>query len=189
MDWPRFHLGTNNEVFDVKVYAIYQALHNIDQRQERNHRYMIFVDSTAAIDRIQSDTLGPGQGYATAAIEACTGILSRSNKVVVRWVPANHDVLCNEMADRYAKAAAEETVPDSTASGGRPAYPMWREYLQRSGRVQLLSRSRSAWETPEESTSPHLGEVFGVSSFREHPSPSPAGITSFYPAMRRSDPA
>ena len=111
----RFHLGTNKEVFDAEVYAIYQALRNLDQRQERDHRYTIFVDSTAAIDRIQSDLPGPGQHFAAAAIEACTGILSRSNTVVVRWVPAHHNVP-NKIANRYAKAAAEGTVPDSTVA-------------------------------------------------------------------------
>ena len=77
---------------------------------------MIFVDSTTAIARIQSDALGPGQCFATVAVEACTGILSRNNTVVVRWVPAHHNVPGNEMANRYAKAAAEGTVPDSAVA-------------------------------------------------------------------------
>ena len=45
----RFHLGSNTEVFDAEVYAIYQALCTL-YRQEGGHRYTIFVESTAAID-------------------------------------------------------------------------------------------------------------------------------------------
>ena len=43
----RFCLGSNKEVFDAEIYAIYQALHILDQS---GHRYTVFVDSTAAID-------------------------------------------------------------------------------------------------------------------------------------------
>ena len=35
----RFHLGTNKEVFDAEIYAIYQALRTTYQRQESGHGY------------------------------------------------------------------------------------------------------------------------------------------------------
>ena len=73
----RFHLGTNKEVFDAEVYTIYQALHIAAQRQESGRRYSIFADSTAAISRIQSDNIGPGQAFTVAAIKV-THILSRN---------------------------------------------------------------------------------------------------------------
>ena len=57
----RFQLGGNKEVFDAEVFAIYQALRAIEQRQERGRSYTIFVDSTSAIDRVRDDELGPGQ--------------------------------------------------------------------------------------------------------------------------------
>ena len=136
----RFHLGTNKEVFDAEVYAIYQALYSLNQRQEKDHRYTIFVDSTAAIDRIQPDASGPGQHFAVAAIEACTGILARNNTVVARWVPAHHDVPGNEMADRYAKAAAEGTVPDSAVADSL----RWETSLSHMARVSTEERSRAA---------------------------------------------
>ena len=56
-----FHLGDNKEVFDAEVYAIAQALEVINRRQESGRRYTIFVDSTAAIDRVRTDSIGPGQ--------------------------------------------------------------------------------------------------------------------------------
>ena len=48
----------------AETLAIYQALPALDQRRESGHRYTVFVDSTAAIDRVRSDALGPGQHFA-----------------------------------------------------------------------------------------------------------------------------
>ena len=45
----RFQLGTNKEVFDAEVFAIYQALGAIEQRNERGRQYTVFFDSTSAI--------------------------------------------------------------------------------------------------------------------------------------------
>ena len=64
----RLHLG-NNKVFDAEVFAIYQALRVIEQRQERGRQYTVFADSTSAITRVGDDDLGPGQRFAVAAIE------------------------------------------------------------------------------------------------------------------------
>ena len=103
---------------------------------------MISVDSTAAIGRIQSDAPGPGQHFAAAAIEVCTGILTRNNTVVVRWVPAHHDVLGNEMADKFAKAAAEGTAPDSLSAVADRL--RWETSLSHMARVSTEERSRAA---------------------------------------------
>ena len=56
-----------------EVYTVYQALSIADQRQESGLRYTLFVDSTAAIERIRSDSIGPGQRFAVAAIESPPG--------------------------------------------------------------------------------------------------------------------
>ena len=100
---PLFHLGDNKEVFDAEVYAIAQAIEVIDQRQERGHRYTIFVDSTSALDRTRIDAIGQGQSFSVAAIEGCGRVMSRDNEITVRWVPAHHGVPGNEKADEYAK--------------------------------------------------------------------------------------
>ena len=60
-----FRLGQNKEVFDAEVYAIYQALCILGQRQEDGHRYTIFVHSTA----VGTDTTGPGQRFTGDAEE------------------------------------------------------------------------------------------------------------------------
>ena len=77
----RFHLGTNKEVFDAEVFAIYGALRILDQRHESDQRYTVFSDSTTAINRVRTDTIGRGQRFAVAAMEVCPRILSRDNEV------------------------------------------------------------------------------------------------------------
>ena len=77
----RYHLGTNKEVFDAEVYAIYQALRVSDQRQENGHQYIVFVDSTAAIDRIRTDAIGPGQRF-TVATEG-------RSRATVQWISSH----------------------------------------------------------------------------------------------------
>ena len=88
----RFHLGNNKEVFDAEVFAIYRALHWLDSRQERGRQYTLFADSTAAIERVRTDHIGPGQRFAIAAMEACDRILTRENQVTIRWVPSHSQV-------------------------------------------------------------------------------------------------
>ena len=51
-------LGNNKEVFDAETYAIFRALKYFNRRQENGHRYIIFADSTAAINRVRSDAVG-----------------------------------------------------------------------------------------------------------------------------------
>ena len=57
----RSHLGTNKETFDAEVFAIYQALRMFEERSEAGPLLTIFSDSQAAIQRIGSDAVGPGQ--------------------------------------------------------------------------------------------------------------------------------
>ena len=116
----RFRLGSNKEVFDDKVFAIYQALRTIEQRNERGRQYTVFFDSTSAITRVRDDDLGPGQRFAVAAIEVCARITANDNSVTIRWVPAHSGATGNEVADQYAKSAATgedpvEAIPEGYA--------------------------------------------------------------------------
>ena len=117
----RYHLGSNKEVFDAEVFAVYRALSIIEQRQERGRQYTIIVDSTSAITRVGEDSLGPGQRFAVAVIEICSRIITYENNVTIRWVPAHSGAAGNEVADRYAKSAATgeepvEAIPEGYAA-------------------------------------------------------------------------
>ena len=80
------------------MYAVYQALHTMDRRQENRHGYTVFVDSTAAIERVRPDGIGLGQRFAVATIEVGTRLRARNNEATARWVPAHRGVLGNEEA-------------------------------------------------------------------------------------------
>ena len=107
----RFHLGTNKEVSDAEVFAIYRALLWFEGLQGTGRRFTIFADSTAAIERVRTDALGPAQRFATAAIEVCGRIHDRGDQVTIPWVPSYVGAEGNETANRYAKAAADWSVP------------------------------------------------------------------------------
>ena len=66
----------------------------------------MFTDAQAAAQRVATDTAGPGQCLARAAIEVCSRLRARDNMVHVRWVPAHIGIEGNEVADTFAKEAA-----------------------------------------------------------------------------------
>ena len=102
----RYHLGTNKEVFDAEVFAIFHALKACERGQFSGRRYTVFSDSQAAILHIRTGEIGPGQQWARAAIEVCSRLVQRGNEVPARWVPAHVGIEGNEVADRFAKEAA-----------------------------------------------------------------------------------
>ena len=79
----------------------------MDVSQPGNLRYTVFLDSQAAIARVQHDRTGPAQSLAKAAIRATDDITSRGNTVTLRLTPAYAGVEGNEQADETAKRAAE----------------------------------------------------------------------------------
>lgn len=59
---------------------------------------------------MRTDALSPGQAHAIAAIEVCNQIVDRGNEVTIRWVPPHSVIEGNERADRWAKAAADQSA-------------------------------------------------------------------------------
>ena len=101
------YLGRNKEVFDAEVFAIGQALEELEGRREWDRRYTIFSDSQAALSRIQHDRTGPGQTLAVRAIALADAILLRGNTVTLKWTPSHEGISGNERADRAARRGAE----------------------------------------------------------------------------------
>ena len=135
-----FHLGSNKEVFDAEVYAIYQSLSIMDQRQKNGRAYTLFVDSAAAFSRIRSDDIGPGQRFPVASVEVATRTRARDNGITVRLVPAHKEVPGNEKSDEFAKAVAEGSRPDCAV----PDEYRWETSLSHMARVATEARSRPA---------------------------------------------
>ena len=132
----RFYLGSNKEVFGAEVYAIYQALRILDQRQESGG-----VHDFRGLDL--SYRQGPyrgGQRFAVSSIEVAARIRTRDNEITARWVPAHHEVLGNERADEFPRAAAEGSCPDDAI----PDEYRWEASLSHMTRVATEARTREA---------------------------------------------
>ena len=99
----RSQLGKTKKIFDAEVFAVWQALRALEERNERDCEYTIFVDSTSAITRVRDDAWGPRQRFGVAAIEVETRLGAAGNRVTIRWVPAHAGAEGNEVADQYAK--------------------------------------------------------------------------------------
>ena len=95
--------------------------------QETGGRLTIFVDSTAAIERVRTDSLGP-----MVAIEVCDLIFARGDQVTIGWVPSHLGIEGNEMADDTprrrlaARPRSGTTLPPGSLST-RPHYRRWPE--------------------------------------------------------------
>jgi len=75
------------------------------QQRKKLERLTIFTDAQAAITRMQTCEVGPGQQYALQARKALERIKC---PVEIRWCPAHSGIEGNEIADGWAKLAAEE---------------------------------------------------------------------------------
>ena len=133
----RFHLGTNKEVFDAEVYAIYQALRIFEERGQSGEKYTVFPDCQSAIRRALSDALGPGQQWARAIIELATRLISRNNEVLILWVPAHARVQGDEVVDSMAKEAAAGLIY------GAPDQVRWQASLPHLSRRARERRSEA----------------------------------------------
>ena len=58
-------------------------------------------DSKAAINRIASATIGPGQRFAVTTHEARSCVMAWDNTITVRWILGHQEVGGNKMADLW----------------------------------------------------------------------------------------
>jgi len=97
------------EAYDAECAAIARALRIAATKDRVLGIVTIFTDAQAAIWRMTSDDPGPGQKYA---------IMARAHRrkepgvcIEIRWCPSHQGIEANEIADEWAKQAADE--PDA----------------------------------------------------------------------------
>ena len=95
-------------------------------------------------------------------MEVCTRVLARDNKVTIRWVPAHHGVPGSEIADEYAKTAAEGSPPRDEVPD---EYNRWETSLSNmtkaaaEARPVLLPNKFPVTSGPSDATGPPRGEA------------------------------
>ena len=126
-------LGKGIEVYDAELHGACAAL-EIAKSLGNNVRVTVFLDSQAAIKRLQHTLPGPGQALALRAHRAARQLQERQIRVTICWVPGHAGVEGNERADRAAKRAAarlpQEEVEISLA------------HVRRAGTEQQQKHSR-----------------------------------------------
>ena len=129
----RYRLGKNKEVFDAELYALYRATKILEERGEQGQDYTILSDSTAALARARSDSTGPGQLFTIAIAEVCSRLANQGNTLTLKWVPSHSGIEGNEVADDWAKMAAESQLD---------AAP--RDYLRETSFAHMIRKATEA---------------------------------------------
>ena len=91
------------EIMDAEIYVVYRALeHLIQQRLEEKQVY-IFIDSQAAIKRLQLSSLTGGQELVFKITQSCSYLASKNIFINFYWVPSHLKIHGNKIADKLAK--------------------------------------------------------------------------------------
>lgn len=114
-------LEGNATDFDAEVAALVRELEICVMDAVPGAVFNIFVDSQAAMKRVETDEPDPGQERATRGIRLAMEIVKRGASVSVGWIPGHAGVQVNEMADTWALEAAkrEERSRAGIGEGGR----------------------------------------------------------------------
>jgi ribonuclease HI len=91
------------EIIDVELYAVYRALEYLKQQRLEEKKVYIFIDSQAAIKRLQLNTLTGGQELVFKITQSCSYLASRNISINFYWVPSYLGIYRNKVADKLAK--------------------------------------------------------------------------------------
>jgi len=134
-------MGWGQEAYEAECAAIARALHEAAFRDHTLGKVTIFADAQAAIWRMTSDDPGPGRKYAIIAIKHIATLRAKAPKVKIgiRLCPSHQGIDGNEVADEWAKLAADDRTPMEWSVSASLTH------AARSGRD--ASASQSPWPT------------------------------------------
>ena len=99
-----WNLGSRVEVADAEVFAVAKVLEAVTYDASTEHTIVIFIDSQAAIQRIQSPRGNCWAQRIYAAAHALRGRVA----VKIQWCPGHCGIYGNEVVDGLAKRALEK---------------------------------------------------------------------------------
>ena len=90
------------EIMDIELYAVYRALEHLKQQRLKKKVY-IFIDSQAAIKRLQLNSFTRGQELVFKITQSCSYLASKNISINFYWVFSHLGIYGNKIADKLAK--------------------------------------------------------------------------------------
>jgi len=109
LEGHKTHMGWGQEAYDAECAAIARALHVAAARNHTLGTVTIFTDAQAAIWRMSFDDPRPGQKYALEARKHIAALRAKEPnvRIEIRCCPSHQGIEGNEVADAWAKLAAD----------------------------------------------------------------------------------
>src|SRR6266481_5633767 len=123
------------EIIDAELYAVYRALEHLKQQRLEEKQVYIFIDSQAAIKRLQLNALTGGQELDFKITQSCSYLASKGISINFYWVPSHLGIYGNEIADKLAKKGLSRRKLQSSYTS--------LAHLERVAREKILEQWKS----------------------------------------------
>ena len=91
------------EIMDAKLYAVYRALKHLKQQKLKKKKVYIFIDSQAAIKKLQFNSFTGGQELVFKITQSCSYLACKNISINFYWGFSHLEVYRNEIADKLTK--------------------------------------------------------------------------------------
>ncbi len=126
------------EIMDAELYAVYRALEYLKQQRLEEKQVYIFIDSQAAIKRLQLNALTGGQELVFKITQSCSYLASKGISINFYWVPSHLGIYGNEIADKLAKKGLSRRKLQSSYTS--------LAHLERRAREKILEQWKDNWQ-------------------------------------------
>src|SRR6266567_893999 len=126
------------EIMDAELYAVYRALEHLKQQRLKEKQVYIFIDSQAAIKRLQLNSLTGGQELVFKITQSCSYLASKNISINFYWVPSHLGIYRNEIADKLAKKGLSRRKIQSSYTS--------LSHIERLARKKILEQWKNNWQ-------------------------------------------
>ncbi len=133
-----WNLGPYMEIMDAELYAVYRALEYLKQQRLEEKQVYIFIDSQAAIKRLQLNSLTGGQELVFKITQSCSYLASKNISINFYWVPSHLGIYGNEIADKLAKKGLSRRKIQSSYTS--------LSHIERLAREKILEQWKNNWQ-------------------------------------------
>ena len=115
-----------------------KALEHLKQQRLEEKQVYIFIDSQAAIKRLQLNSLTGGQELVFKITQSCSYLASKGISINFYWVPSHLGIYGNEIADKLAKKGLSRRKLQSSYTS--------LAYIGRAAREKILEQWKNNWQ-------------------------------------------